>query len=97
MLDEEVIDRESIVDPDKADTKFLAAHIDADLKNTPKEDASNILPLPLDWRARFDGETIDGVPSLSIVVAPKTRGGQTKRARQDDDEDEDEITLLVMF
>ena len=27
VSDEEVIDRESIVDPDKADTKFLAAHV----------------------------------------------------------------------
>lgn len=91
VSDEEVINRESIVDPKKAHTKFHAAHIDAALKNTPKDNASNILPLPADWHLVFGGETPDGVPSLSIIVAPKTRGGRTKRARE-----EDEIPLVAL-
>ena len=89
VLDAEVIANESIVHPAKAFLKFRRAHIDASLKNTPKDDESNTLPLPLDWHGLFDGETVDDVPFISILLHASTK----KHDRQN----RVEIKLHVLF
>jgi len=81
VLDTEQIELESICDPKKTRLKFEGCHINAALKHTKRGDAaSNIMPLPSDFHALFDGRVDTDTPLIDIIplkVMKQKQNGRT--------------------
>ena len=69
VLDDEVIEKESVVDRMRNTLTFEKCHIDASLKNSKDDTTGNHIPLPSDWHDFFDAYTCDRIASVSIAPA----------------------------